>query len=420
MTADDATIRRPRGVLLVLGATVISAASSFLVLLIVAPALGPAEYAIFSVYWSALFMIVGVLFGVQQEGTRAVAALGERRPNRSASLITFAAVLGGVLLLLIATTGFAWGAPLFGAGNGTWVFPLAVAVAAYALVAALNGVLAGRGAWSSFALLPIIDGLLRLVLVVIVLWLGWGASALVWAVAIPFPVSLVVVGVLARGETRGHTRVSGSYTGLSMNTGRTMLASASTALLVNGFPLVLSIFGGADEATLGAVVLALMLTRAPILVPLTALQSMLIARFSSDAGSRGKFLSLVIGALILVTGVVAVFVFFLGEWLLRTFFGNGFALDGALLGGLVAAAGCLGILTATGAAVLAADRHTIFALGWLIASVVSILVVALVPGELGTRTVLALAVGPLIGAAVHAAALFQASGAVHTPQAVDA
>ena len=73
--AEEAS-RSSRSVLMVLVATALSAVSSFLVLLIVAPALGPAGYAVFAVYWAALFMVVGVLFGVQQETTRAVAFLG--------------------------------------------------------------------------------------------------------------------------------------------------------------------------------------------------------------------------------------------------------------------------------------------------------------------------------------------------------
>lgn len=55
-------------------ATAVSAASSFLVLMLVAGALGPAAYAQFSVFWGALFMLIAMLFGVQQEATRGVSA----------------------------------------------------------------------------------------------------------------------------------------------------------------------------------------------------------------------------------------------------------------------------------------------------------------------------------------------------------
>lgn len=409
---------RPRSVVLVLGATALAAASSFLVLLIVAPALGPEQYAVFSVYWAALFMVVGVLFGVQQETTRAVAetagADGDRESaggvpesrgtaGAMVSPMRFAAAVGLVLLVVVTATGPFWSTPLFGEGHTSWTLPLAVAVAAYVGVAALNGVLAGSGAWGPFAAIPIIDGVLRLLLVAIVLWQDWGGIALAWAVAIPFPVSLIAVLVWKQSFVRRLSRVPGGYRSLAANSSRTMLASAATAVLVNGFPVVLSLFGGAEKAELGAVVLALTLTRAPILVPLTALQSMLIARLSAPGGTGRRFLLLVFAELAGLTTVIALGVGLWGEAVLAWVFGPGFAVDGWLLAGLVVASGCLGVLTVTGAATLASNRHNAFAGGWVIAAVLSVLGVALLPGDIGLRTVIALIAGPLAGAACHLA-----------------
>lgn len=389
------------GVVLVLGATVISALSSFLVLLLVAPALGPSQYAVFSVYWSALFMIVGVLFGIQQESTRAVAGLSERITRPATSVFVFSLVLGAVLLVVLSLSGSTWAGFLFQPGNESWVLPLSIAVASYAPVAALNGVLGGRQEWAAFSLLPVVDATLRLVLVLVGIWLGWSGLLLAWAVAIPFPVSLGVTWLASRSRIRGFGRVPGTYITLSANVGRTMIASASTAVLVNGFPVVLSIFGHADPAELGAIILALMLTRAPIMVPLTALQSMLIARFAAQPREMIRTLLVIIGALLLLSLLVALAAFAWGEFLLGVLFGDGYALSGSLLAGLVLASGCLGVLTASGSAILAAKRHNFFALGWILASAIAVLVVAVMPAELGLRVVIALGVGPLIGAVVH-------------------
>jgi hypothetical protein len=78
-----------------------------------------------------------------------------------------------------------------------------------------------------------------------------------------------------------------------------------------------------------------------------------------------------------------------------------FVAPGPLLAGLVVASGCLGMLTVTGARVLAAGRHGVFATGWVLACAIAIVAVAVAPGDVGTRTVVGLIAGPLIGAGYH-------------------
>ncbi|PRI10214.1 hypothetical protein [Leucobacter massiliensis] len=404
----DSAARTRSGLILVLAGTVVSAASSFIVLLIVAPALGPAGYAQFSVYWAALFMVVAVLFGVQQESTRAVAAApatDEDDPARGplTSVLAFALVVAATLLVAVGASSPVWSEALFGPGAGGWGFPLALAVASYALVAATNGILAGSGRWGPFSLLAVIDGALRLALVALALALGLDGTALAWAVAIPFPVSLAIVVLGNRRVIRARAIVAGTPGRLAANTARTLAASVATAILINGFPVFLSLFGRTDAATLGAVILAVTLTRAPILVPLTALQSMLIARLSAVREGRGRLLAAVLGIVAALTGLVAAFVWLWGGPLLARFFGEGFVLSSATLAGLVAAAGALGVLTATGAAALARERHTAFAAGWLAAAVLALALLALLPLPLEARVVIALLAGPLLGAVVHLA-----------------
>lgn len=416
-----------RGLALVLGGTVLSAASSFIVLLIVAPALGPEGYASFSVYWGAMFMLVAVLFGVQQETTRGVAAYAaaltpttqggsgassqeaRSRASRTTSTLVYAAVIAVTLLVVIGGSGSLWSERLFGAGAGSWAIPLAVAVAAYVVVAAVNGILAGTETWGPFALLAVIDAVLRLAFVGVVLVGDWGGTALAWAVALPFPLSLAVVFMLRRSHLLTHARVAESRGQLTANIGRTVAASVATAVLINGFPVVLSLVGGAGQAELGAVVLAVTLTRAPILVPLTALQSMLISRFSGAPAGRTKLLLVVVAVIAVLTSLVALFVWAWGGQLLAMFFGDGFVLAPGVLAALVAAAGCLGVVTATGAAVLATGNHTMFAVGWITAAVLAVAVVAIPFAGLGERVALALVIGPLVGAALHALSLTRKS-----------
>lgn len=405
LNGDDPTTSRPRrSALSVIVATVVSGASGFITLLIVAPVVGPAGYASFSVYWAALFLAVGVLFGVQQETTRAVADASARRNFiGGSSVVRFALLLGAAVLVLALSTSLLWAEPLFGEGNGGWALALSVGVASYVGVATLNGVLAGSGRWGGFAAIPLIDGLLRLILVAIALWMGADGVAIAWAVALPFPISLLAVGLAQWSAARSHFVVRESYRAFTSNASRTIVASTSNAVLVTGFPLILALVQNDDRASLGAVVLALTLARAPILVPLTVLQSFLIARFSGSPSTARNLMVTMMLVLAVLAPVLAAIAGLWGRDVLITLFGAGFAVQGALLAWMVIASGCLGFLTITGARVLAAGRHTVFATGWAMACLIAIVLVAFTPWDVGTRTVVGLVIGPLVGVAVHLA-----------------
>lgn len=372
-------------------------------LVIVAPSIGPARYGAFSVFWGALFMVVGVLFGLQQETTRAV-SVQRREPARAlsaVSLLRFALLIAFALFGLLAATGVFWSDLIFGPGYRDWVLPLGIAVSSYVLIAVVNGILAGTNGWVAFSVLPIIDGVLRFLLVVAVLNWDLGMGALAWAVALPFPVSLICVWAWQRRRIQTQTKVNERYRVLAANSARTMVASLATALLVNGFPVVLAVFGSGSEAEIGALVLALTLTRAPILVPLTALQSFFISRMSAVDAHAMSFALKVVGIIASVTVAVAFVVAAVGESIIGWAFGEGFAVSGILLAGLVIASGCLGVLTLTGAYVLASGKHTVFAAGWVTAAVISVVGIATLPGALSVKAILALLAGPLAGVVVH-------------------
>jgi O-antigen/teichoic acid export membrane protein len=78
----------------------------------------------------------------------------------------------------------------------------------------------------------------------------------------------------------------------------------------------------------------------------------------------------------------------------------GYRVDGPVLAGLACAATMLAVLVLTGSVVLAVDRHRIYVVGWLVATLVTVLAL-LLPGTLEHRTVVSLTVGPLVGATIH-------------------
>ncbi|MGH3966862.1 MAG: hypothetical protein ACRDTV_01740, partial [Mycobacterium sp.] len=151
------------------------------------------------------------------------------------------------------------------------------------------------------------------------------------------------------------------------------------------------------------------LTRAPLLVPLTAMQGNLIAHFVDERTQRLRAL---IAPAVLVGGIGALGVLaagLVGPWLLRVGFGPDYHAAGALLAWLTAAAVTIAMLTLSGAATVAAALHRAYALGWVGATVVSTLLL-LLPLSLETRTVVALLCGPLVGIGVHLVALARAGG----------
>ncbi len=181
-------------------------------------------------------------------------------------------------------------------------------------------------------------------------------------------------------------------------------AAGASAVLVMGFPVLLKATSGDLGSTGGVVILAVTLTRAPLMVPLTAMQGNLIAHFVDQRAHRLRAL---VAPAAVVAGLGVVFVLIaglLGPWLMRAAFGADYHVDGALLAWLTAAAITIALLTLTGAAAVAAALHRSYSLGWVGATVASILLL-LLPLDLETRTVVALLFGPLVGIAVHLAAL---------------
>ena len=370
---------------------------------------GAAGYSVFSVFWSALFLVVGVLFGVQQEATRSVAhttaeAAGLRE-GRRASIAWFALGLAAAVVVVVLATSPLWAQVSLGRANAGLAVLVAIGAGFNCLVAAASGVMAGAGLWRQLAAIVALDGVLRVILVLAVLAASPSIVALAIAVILPFPLSLAVVFASAPRRILSRSQVGDGYRALAANTGRTMLAASATALLINGFPLVLSFFTASSaHAQLGSLVLAITLTRAPILVPLTALSSFLVSRFSHHPETAPRTLTLIMGGIAVFAAVMCLGAFFIGVPVLKAVFGAQFDLDPGSLTALIGSAALIGALSVSGSAVLARGLHGRYAAGWVIASLVT-LALLLLPLPLAPRAALALAAGPAVGLVVHLSAL---------------
>lgn len=402
-------VAEPRGarssVALILGATVVSGLSGYLVTWRVFTASGAAGYAVFSVFWSALFLVVGVLFGVQQEATRAVAQAereADAGPGRGrSSLWLFALALAAVVLVVVLLSALLWAAPSLGRDQAGLSVFVAVGAAFNCLVAAGSGVMAGSGMWRQLAGVVALDGILRVAFVLLALAVTTEPWVLALAVILPFPLALAIVFLTAPRELIRCAVVPERMRGLAANTLRTMIAASATAVLINGFPLILSFFASpSGHRALGSLVLAVTLTRAPILVPLMALSSFLVSQFARAPHGAARLVTRLTALIAAAVAVLCLCAWAFGVPVIVAVFGAQFDLDAGTLTALVASAGMIGVLCVTGSAVLARNLHGGYAIGWVAASVVTIALLFL-PLPLEGRAALALAAGPAVGIAVH-------------------
>ena len=390
-------------------ATVLSALCGYAVLYLAARDLEPAGFSVFGVFWGAFGLLNGAAFGLLQEATREVRSTRYTEVVKGPQThpMRVAAMVGVVAAAVIAASSPLWSAHVFVQSQWLSVALLSVGLAGFCLHATLLGMLAGVNRWTQYGALMVADAGLRVAVAAATFVIGWHLVGYLWATVAGSVAWLILL--IASPATRAAARLMtpGGTATFLRGASHSIAAAGASAILVMGFPVLLKATSSDLGATGGVVILAVTLTRAPLLVPLTAMQGNLIAHFVDH---RTKRLRALVGPAVAVTalgllGVLLAGLF--GPWLLREFFGPEYRADGALLAWLTAAAVAIALLTLTGAAAVAAALHRAYSAGWMSATVASALLLVL-PLGLETRTVIALLCGPLVGIAVHLAALARA------------
>jgi hypothetical protein len=397
------------GATLVIVATGLVGITGYVITWLVPRVIGVEAYATFAVFWSFTFLLTAALSGAQQEVTRATHALpaGTSAARRGPAL--FAAVAAALVFVVIVASSPLWMGATFADEGFSLVLPLAVSATAYVAVAVLVGTLYGLEFWGAIFCMIVIDGFLRLALIGIVLAFSHDPVLLGWAVAIPFPVTPIVVWIAVRSRVRGRTELDVGYRRLSWNAARTVTASAAMGLMVSGFPLLLGVTSaGEAKATFGLVVLAATLTRAPLIVVGMALQSYLIVFFRNHASSFWRSLLLLESFVLVVGAVLAALGWWLGPPVFELLFPGQAAPQSWFIAVLVASSALVGALCVTAPAVLSRARHSVFTAGWVVAALATIGFLIL-PIPFLERTVLALLFGPVCGLLVHTVYLIAAA-----------
>nr|WP_253900644.1 hypothetical protein [Mycobacterium asiaticum] len=387
-------------------ATVLTALCGYAVVYLAARNLSPSGFSKFGVFWGAFGLVSGAANGLLQETTREVRAMqyldspgaSRTHPLRVAGLV------GLVSAVLVAGSSPLWGARVFVEARGVSVALLSIGLAGVCLHSTLLGMLAGFDRWGQYGVLMVTDAVMRVTVAAATFVIGWGLVGYLWATVAGSVAWLIVLAGSSKARAAARQLTPGSTSTFLRGAAHSITASGASAILVMGFPVLLKLTSADLGAEGGVIILAVTLTRAPLLVPLFAMQGNLIAHFVDERGHRLRALispALLIAA---VGGLGVLLAGLVGPWLLRVAFGTDYQASSALLAWLTAAAVAIALLTLTGSATVAAALHRSYSLGWVTATVASGLLLML-PLALEARTVVGLLCGPLLGMVVHLVAL---------------
>ena len=393
-------------------ATALTALCGYAVIYLAARDLAPGGFSVFGVFWGAFGLVTGAANGLLQETTREVRSTRylEVPPGPGGSRthpLRVAAMVGIAAAVVIAGSSLLWSGRVFVEARWLSVVLLSVGLAGFCLHATLLGMLAGTDQWTHYGALMVTDAVIRVAVAATTFVIGWGLNGFLWATVAGAMAWLIMLVASPAARATARMLTPGSTATFLKGAAHSITAAGASAILVMGFPVLLKLTSNELGAQGGVIILAVTLTRAPLLVPLTAMQGNLIAHFVDERTDRLR--ALVVPAAIIggigAVGVLAAGI--VGPWLLRVAFGPQYDASSALLAWLTGAAVAIAMLTLTGAAAVAAALHRAYSLGWVGATVASGLLL-LLPLPLETRTVVGLLCGPLVGIAVHLVALGRA------------
>lgn len=394
----------------VMAGSLVAAVLTLVVQVITAHSLTVADNSRFLAFWSLLFFGYAVAAGAQNEITRSVRE-STLRPDpypRGPRLTAVAGALGLALAACAALASALAGTSLLYA-QATGV-SLALTLGMFAAVgaAATGGGLSGEGKWGWFALHLGAEPVLRLALFTL--------AAATAATLGSFEAAAAAGGFAWLALALLHRPVRDTWRArmdatAPLVTGRLLKAMAgagASGLLVVAFPTLLNLSVPRQDY-LGAapLLLAISLTRAPLLIPLTAFQGAVIAAVVNNPRGAPRRVLGAAGAIMALAAGAAGAAYLAGPWLMEVIFGPRYRLPGALLAALTLAAGLLAVLMLAGATTLALKAHGANAAAWLTAIAVAWACLRFLPLPLGASASVALLLGPCAGLALQVGAVIR-------------
>lgn len=399
------------GLRAVLVSTAVAGVIGYLIQL-AAPAMLPSRsaYVSFSVFWSTLYLGVAALAGIQQEVSRATHRTEAAQPaasplRRFAGLAAVVVAFGAVAFALLI-------GDLLVQQSALWLaIALPIGLGGYVLSAALGGVLYGLKLWTAVAFTTIVDAAVRAALVLPGLSAQLSVPWLALFVVLPFAVAFVLTWLVFRRQVVGKFTLDVDLRRLFAHSSTTVVAAAASGLMISGLPMLIGATSSpAGLSMTGALILTITLTRAPIVIPVIALQSFLIAAVFKDASLGRKALLRIIAAGTAGIGILVAGGWFIGPFVV-SFVSNGkFEIDSWLVAVIVLSAGLTAAMCITGPALVAARRHSANLAGWAVAALLTVTAL-IMPWPQEIRVPLALIVPVVVGLIIHALALAKKTGA---------
>ena len=408
--------------LALLGSSLLAAVSTLLVTMIAQRALNGSELTEFLLFWAALFTVTGIITGIQPEITRAVGTARTRAvANRVAStegsapqgarVVTVTAALGAIAGALVLVSSPLWAGHQIPHSAAVGVTVMAVGVFLYALQATMSGVTAGEDRWYLFAAVGGLESAGRLILMLAAALMIPSLAGLEVATVVPMGLWLILAFVTVSGRRLWVARADVPARRLTVNILWSFLSSAAAAVLMMGFPNVLKASGAAESepVVLGTLILAISITRSPIMIPLQAFQGVAVSAFLKQRHRPVAAFIKPAAAVVAVGAVGALAAYLVGPLLFRLIYPPAAgaesayeaAASGITLGALVFASALLALMTLSGNMALAVNQHRIYLAGWVVAAAVTLSLAFLVPAPLVPRAIVALVVGPVCGFVVH-------------------
>ena len=418
--------------LALLGSSLLAAVSTLVVTMIAQRALNGSELTEFLLFWAALFTVTGIITGIQPEITRAVGtartrAVADRAlANRAASggvasaegsapqgarVVTVTAALGAIAGALVLVSSPLWAGQQIPHSAAVGVTVMALGVFLYALQATMSGVTAGEDRWYLFAAVGGLESAGRLTLMFVAALMIPSLAGLEAATVVPMGLWLILALVTVSGRRLWVARADVPARRLTTNILWSFLSSAAAAVLMMGFPNVLKASGAAESepVVLGTLILAISITRSPIMIPLQAFQGVAVSAFLKQRHRPVAAFIKPAAAVVAVGAVGALAAYLLGPLLFRLIYPPAAgaesayeaAASGITLGALVFASALLALMTLSGNMALAVNQHRIYLAGWVVAAAVTLSLAFLIPAPLVPRAIVALAVGPVCGFVVH-------------------
>lgn len=393
---------RPRGpasgFAAVAGASAIAGALGYAITIVAARLLG-VDYAVFGVFWSAMYFVVGALAGGQQEFARMTRAAPGSRVETAVSRALWWFAAAAIVIASIASLAAA--RFVFDDQTVSFSVALAVGLASYGVYAALLGTQYGVKRWWLVATVTIADPLVRLIAIVLAVQTGGGIVGAAWAAVLPFP--LLAFFLVAALRRTGGISIDRAPRASVIAALTVVGGGVAASFLINGVPVLFQIVAPNETPiAVAGYVFAFILIRAPLVVGVLALQSFLIVTLRDHANPRRLTQLIVAGTLTAsVAGAAALAAF--GEPFVAAVAGNLPSPSAVLLIGIAIASGTTASLVVTGCLALAEGRRRGYSLGWWGAAIAVIAIAVIVPGDATARITIATIAGPLVGVVVHAA-----------------